>query len=729
MSFIFKITTTTSPQTFVIPCVDEGTFNATVDYGDGTGSQTVTAYNDANLTHSFATAGQHTITIDGTFPNIRFYDDAASRVLIDEVVDLGDVGWVNLARGFRDCTNLTDFNVGTADTSSVTTMQDMFRSCTSLTTLDLSNFDTSSVNNMYAMFYSCNNLTTLDVSSFDTSSVTNMGLMFHTCQSLTTLDVSNFDTSSVIAMLQMFLNCTSLTTLDVSNFDTSSVTDISRMFLNCTSLTNLDIKHFDISSVTNGTSFLQGANNALTTTAYDELLEAWAAQDVQPNVPWHFGNAQYTVETVADWYSPRSASSLSIINNKLVSIADSTAVFGAAQQIDNLIVGNVYKIAGKATCSNASAYVYIRVTNDSTITGVVFNVNELESVTANDTFIATATTLYVGVVVSGHAANDTVTIDAGITVKEITNYTEANAASEIEYSQENVFGAEEVVNGDFATDSDWNKGHLWTINNGTAIYSAVSGSANIWQNNITTTGKSYVVTVDVIQNDGSCSLRTNNGTVIIGDVINGTGLFSFIFSAIGSEITFRAGFNTDPVIIDNVSLKEITNAVEYKNIPQSARELYSLEDDTWVGSNELVVNGDFATNIAGYNTTSGASTITWDDGKLKAVKIANTSSWLARGIDNILFLEIGKTYFIKADVWADPSNQGATSAMFSSWDNVSTALGWQGISEATASTGFYYTAVSTGRYEPILSSAGTSVIGDIFYLDNVSVKEIIEVAS
>jgi len=298
-------------------------------------------------------------------------------------------------------------------------------------------------------------------------------------------------------------------------------------------------------------------------------------------VPWHFGNAQYTVETVADWYSPRSASSLSIINNKLVSIADSTAVFGAAQQIDNLIVGNVYKIAGKATCSNASAYVYIRVTNDSTITGVVFNVNELESVTANDTFIATATTLYVGVVVSGHAANDTVTIDAGITVKEITNYTEANAASEIEYSQENVFGAEEVVNGDFATDSDWNKGHLWTINNGTAIYSAVSGSANIWQNNITTTGKSYVVTVDVIQNDGSCSLRTNNGTVIIGDVINGTGLFSFIFSAIGSEITFRAGFNTDPVIIDNVSVKEITNAVEYKNIPQSARDLYSLEDDTW----------------------------------------------------------------------------------------------------------------------------------------------------
>jgi len=358
MSFIFKITTTTSPQTFVIPCVNIGTFNATVDYGDGTGSQTVTAYNDANLTHSFATAGQHTITIDGTFPNVRFYDDAASRVLIDEVVDLGDVGWVTFYRAFRDCTNLTAFNVGTADTSSITSIQDMFAYCT--------------------------NLTSLDLSSFDTSNVTNM----------------------------------------------------SYMFLNCQSLTNLDIKHFDISSVTNATSFLQNANNALTTTQYNELLEAWAAQEVQPNVPWHFGNAQYTVETISDWYSPRSASSLSIINNKLVSIADSTDTFGAGQQVDNLIVGNVYKIVGTATCNNAAATMFLSVSVDATLSPSVIFTQGTNTALIDNLFTATATTMYFGVVVSGHAANDTVTIDAGITVKEITNYTEANAASEIESSVE-----------------------------------------------------------------------------------------------------------------------------------------------------------------------------------------------------------------------------------------------------------------------------------------------------
>ena len=393
MSFIFKITTTTSPQTFTIPCHNYGTFNATVDYGDGTGSQTVTAYNDSNLTHSFATAGQHTITIDGTFPNIRFVNDATSAALVDEVVDLGDVGWLMLYAGFEGCTNLTSFSTGTANTANNGFLQLMFKGCASLTTLDLTNFNTSNVTGFGNVFQGCSSLTTLDLSSFDTSSATNTVLMFY--------------------------HCPNLTTLDVSSFDTSSVTSMQLMFYGCTNLTDLDIKHFDVSSVTNASNFLGQSNNALTTAAYDELLEAWAVQNVQPNVPWHFGNAQYTVVNIADWYSPKSASSLSIINNKLVSIADSTAAFGVAQQIDNLVVGNVYSLIATATCSNSSATVSLVVSASADVTSPIFNKQATGSVTADDTFTATATTHYVGSVVTGHAANDTVTIDAGISVKAI----------------------------------------------------------------------------------------------------------------------------------------------------------------------------------------------------------------------------------------------------------------------------------------------------------------------
>jgi surface protein len=409
MSFIFKITTTTSPQTFTIPCSPFGTFNATVDYGDGTGSQTVTAYNDSNLTHSFATAGQYTITIDGTFPNIRFSNNATSAALVDEVVDLGDVGWLMLYAGFQGCTNLTSFSTGTANTANNAFVQSMFRNCTSLTSVDLTNFDTSNATNFSNMFENCSSLTTLDLSSFDTSSVTIMQLMFYRCLNLTTLDVSSFDTSSVTYMQLMFYR---------------------------TNLTDLDIKHFDVSSVITASNFLLLSNNALTTAAYDELLEAWAVQDVQPNVTWHFGDAQYTVVNIADWYSPKSASSLSIIDNKLVSIADSTAIFGAAQQINNLVVGNVYSFIATATCNNNSATVSLVVSAGAVVGSPIFNKQATGSVTADDAFTATATTHYVGTVVTGHAANDTVTIDAGITVKEITNYAAANAASNTENSEQ-----------------------------------------------------------------------------------------------------------------------------------------------------------------------------------------------------------------------------------------------------------------------------------------------------
>ena len=794
MSFIFKITTTTSPQTFVIPCFNEGTFNATVNYGDGTGSQTVTAYNDSNLTHSFATAGQHTITIDGTFPNVRFYDNAASRVLVDEVVDLGDVNWINLYQAFRDCTNLTAFNVGTTDTSSVnnmsvmfyncnsltsldlsnfdtsnvtnistmflncsslttldvtsfdtssvntmsymfrncsslttldvsgfdtssvTTMREMFNSCTGLTALDLSNFDTSSVTTMQSMFQNCSSLTSLDLSNFDTSNVTTMQSMLHTCTSLTSLDLSGFDTSNVTVMTYMLYQCSSLTTLDVSSLDTSSVTNISRMFLNCTSLTNLDVKHFDISSVTNGTNFLSGSNNALTTTAYDELLEAWAAQDVQPNVPWHFGDAQYTVETIADWYRPRSNSSLSIINNKLVSIAGSTGQFGAAQQVDNLIIGNTYKIVGTATCSNSSATVYIRVSPVSNVNGTLFTVNSTGSVTANATFIATATTHYVGTIVTGHAANDTVTINAGITVKEITNYAEANAASEIEYSQENVFGSEEVVNGDFIGTGNVTS---WTLessainNDGVNVFNVTAGAGTnvlATQTITLTIGRVYQLSFERLTGTTGCSVSASSAglpTLYSGGV--GVENRTFVATAASATLLINSGSGSTTVIIDNVSIKEITNAVEYKNIPQSARELYTLEDDTWVGSNELVVNGDFATDTTGW-TPTGTGSLAWVSGELQLTSAAGYDQ--AR--QAIYGLTVGKTYKVTASIGASSSNTyvelvgaGAATPLSSSAREVTLDL-------IASSETLTIALINTG-------------VEAVLY-DNISFKEIVEVA-
>ena len=270
MAFIFKVTTTGSPQTFTIPCQNVGTFNATIDWGDGGPTSSITAYNDADLAHSYATAGQYTITITGTFPNI-YFNNGGDRLLVDDVVDLGDVGWQALNRAFYGCSNMTAFNVGTADTSGVTGMSVMFANCTGLTTLDLSGFDTTNVTNIEQMFFGCTNLTSLDVSSFNTSSVTNMRYMFYNCPSLTSLDVSSFNTANVTNMQQMFYGCSSLTSLDVSGFDTSSVTSMQQMFYNCSGLTSLDVSGWNTGNVTNMLGVFQSCSGltSLGVTSFD----------------------------------------------------------------------------------------------------------------------------------------------------------------------------------------------------------------------------------------------------------------------------------------------------------------------------------------------------------------------------------------------------------------------------------------------------------------------------
>ena len=54
-----------------------------------------------------------------------------------------------------------------------------------------------------------------------------------------------------------------------------------------------------------------------------------------------------------------------------------------------------------------------------------------------------------------------------------------------------------IVNGDFATDSDWNKGTGWTISGGKAIYTGTA-NASLSQTNILISGKFYKLQYEVI---------------------------------------------------------------------------------------------------------------------------------------------------------------------------------------------------------------------------------------
>ena len=287
---VLVMATTTPDETVTIPCQNAGTFNASIDWGDGSTSA-ITAYNDANLAHVYADADDHTIRISGTFPNI-YFANGGDNLKLKKVLQLGITGLINLGRAFWGCSNMTEFLGGVVDTSTVTSMRQVFHNCTSLTTLD--------------------------VSGFNTSAVTTMLQTFHTCSSITTLDVSGFDTSAVTDMLQTFVNCTSLTTLDVSGFNTSAVTTMFYMFFNCTSLTDAAIDGWNIEAVANFANFMTGVT--LPTARYDATLIAWDAQNPIDSLSVNFGLSKYTLGSDA------ATARANLVSTDLWSITDSGGI-------------------------------------------------------------------------------------------------------------------------------------------------------------------------------------------------------------------------------------------------------------------------------------------------------------------------------------------------------------------------------------------------------------------
>ena len=149
--FVMEFTTTTNNESITIPCQNIGTFNAIIDWGDNSQS-TITTYNDTDLTHTFAKAGDHIVMISGAFPNIYFNNTGTTKNKLKAVYNPGLMGWTRLYNAFFGCSNLTTFVVGNTDTSNVTDIHNMMANWSSMTTPpDLTGFNTSNVTDIHNM--------------------------------------------------------------------------------------------------------------------------------------------------------------------------------------------------------------------------------------------------------------------------------------------------------------------------------------------------------------------------------------------------------------------------------------------------------------------------------------------------------------------------------------------------------------------------------------------------
>jgi surface protein len=228
-----------------LPLVSDGTYDFTVDWGDGTPADTITAWDDPAKQHTYATAGIFDITITGVLVGWRFVDELTSVYQVRDVKNWGSFNPGNNGNAFSQTRYMTTITATDGpDLTGVTTLNRFFYYSMALTTADLTAWDVSGVQDFSEMFYSAN-YQVADISTWDVSSATSFYRMFSTNINFN-VDISGWNVSSCQNFGQMFYNCDAFNQ-DISGWDVSSGTQFGSMFADCL-IFNQDITGWNMSN-------------------------------------------------------------------------------------------------------------------------------------------------------------------------------------------------------------------------------------------------------------------------------------------------------------------------------------------------------------------------------------------------------------------------------------------------------------------------------------------------
>ena len=263
-AFVTTWQTTSAGETITIPIsIHSGSY--TVAWGDGS----VTTHT-SHATHTYASAGNHTVSISGDDLTMRLDSDINNAAKLVSIDQWGDVQWKSMHRAFYRASNMVYSATDAPDLSGVTDMSYMFAGASAFDG-DLSGWDVSGVRKMPGMFWEApsfnGNVSTWDVSGvtdmynmfngaskfngdlseWDVSRVTNMGSTFARAPVFDS-DLSDWDVSRVKSMNGMFKSANAFNS-DLSAWDVSGVTDMERLF-SFAYVFDGDISAWDVSSVT-----------------------------------------------------------------------------------------------------------------------------------------------------------------------------------------------------------------------------------------------------------------------------------------------------------------------------------------------------------------------------------------------------------------------------------------------------------------------------------------------
>jgi hypothetical protein len=142
--FQAEVTTTSSSESVTLPFVTGYTYDCYIDWDDGSPLSHVTAWDDPDATHVYATAGSYVPEITGTCPAWSVNNTHSSKLQWTGIVYWGDAvdfdGWQYLLGGWYGCSNLASIGSGSIIVDGLSYLNNCFRSIgTSTSGIELTN--------------------------------------------------------------------------------------------------------------------------------------------------------------------------------------------------------------------------------------------------------------------------------------------------------------------------------------------------------------------------------------------------------------------------------------------------------------------------------------------------------------------------------------------------------------------------------------------------------------
>jgi hypothetical protein len=226
----------TNDDQIKLPLTSGGSYDFLVDWGDGKQDR-ITAYNQAEVTHTYASAGSYTVTISGECDGWRFNNSSYTDK--EKLIEIKNCG----------CLNISNDNA----------------------------------------FYGCKKLLFTCSDELNVVGLTNAGALFRDCE--LTEKVPYFDFSNITSARYMMYECHALT--EVPFYNTSALVDGLGMMERCYNLT--EVPMFDFSALTNGTNIMKSVGalaGGFSTQNYSDLLIHLDTLTLQNSVNFYV-NANY----------------------------------------------------------------------------------------------------------------------------------------------------------------------------------------------------------------------------------------------------------------------------------------------------------------------------------------------------------------------------------------------------------------------------------------------------